>query len=116
MDGRPLCMKDEPTTSLDPASRRTLWRMIESFKKRTAIVLTTHNMKEAEVLCDRIGIISRGCLSAIGTPASLRKQHGGFITIAIHAATLNTDSVLLAVKEAVSPSAEVAHRIGGSIR
>ena len=61
---------DEPSTGLDPASRRRLWRVITEFKQRASegsgVVLTTHSMEEAEVLCDRIAIMSEGRLRCIG--------------------------------------------------
>ena len=50
---------DEPSTGLDPASRRKLWELIAEGKKARSIILTTHSMEEADVLCDRIGIMSR---------------------------------------------------------
>ena len=51
---------DEPSTGLDPVSRRQLWKVIERTKKGRVIILTTHAMEEAELLCDRIGIIANG--------------------------------------------------------
>ncbi|XP_020879673.1 ABC transporter A family member 4 isoform X1 [Arabidopsis lyrata subsp. lyrata] len=59
---------DEPSTGLDPASRRSLWTAIKSAKKNTAIILTTHSMEEAEFLCDRLGIFVDGMLQCIGNP------------------------------------------------
>ena len=71
--GRPdLLFLDEPTTGLDPQSRRQLWDLIQSYRAggRT-IVLTTHYMDEAERLCDRIAIVDHGRVIALGTPRSL---------------------------------------------
>ncbi|MGM9988972.1 MAG: ABC transporter ATP-binding protein [Bacillaceae bacterium] len=66
---------DEPTTGLDPQARRTLWDIIISLKQRgKTIVLTTHYMDEAHVLCDRIGIVDRGKLIALDTPNALVKM------------------------------------------
>jgi ABC-2 type transport system ATP-binding protein len=63
---------DEPTTGLDPASRRGLWAVILDAKARgTTIVLTTHAMEEAERLCDRVLIVDQGRLIALGTPEEL---------------------------------------------
>ena len=59
---------DEPSTGLDPSSRRLLWDVIKKAKKKTAIVLTTHSMEEAEALCDRLGIFVGGQLQCIGNP------------------------------------------------
>jgi ABC-2 type transport system ATP-binding protein len=75
-----LLFLDEPTTGLDPQSRRQLWELIEGFKSdgRT-ILLTTHYMEEAERLCDRVAIVDHGRMIALGTPreliAKLRAEH-----------------------------------------
>jgi ABC-2 type transport system ATP-binding protein len=71
--GRPeLLFLDEPTTGLDPQSRRQLWQVLERFRAEgRTILLTTHYMDEAHVLCDRVGIMDRGRLLALGTPREL---------------------------------------------
>jgi ABC-2 type transport system ATP-binding protein len=67
-----LLFLDEPTTGLDPQSRRQLWDLIESFRERGGTtVLTTHYMDEAERLCDRVAIMDHGRVIALGTPAEL---------------------------------------------
>ena len=67
--GAPLvAYLDEPSTGLDPSSRRLLWDVIKKAKKQTAIVLTTHSMEEAEALCDRLGIFVNGQLRCVGNP------------------------------------------------
>lgn len=63
---------DEPSTGLDPYSRRLLWNVIKEAKKSSAIVLTTHSMEEAEALCDRIGIFVNGQLQCIGSPKVIK--------------------------------------------
>ncbi|ELZ00886.1 ABC transporter ATP-binding protein [Natrialba asiatica] len=69
---------DEPTTGIDPAGRRTVWRLIEALADAgTTVVLTTHDMAEAERLADRVGLLSNGELVARGTPAELIDEHGG---------------------------------------
>jgi ABC-2 type transport system ATP-binding protein len=69
---------DEPTTGLDPASRRGLWDVIETLKARgRTVVLTTHYMEEAERLCDSVVIIDHGKVVAQGTPAALVASYGG---------------------------------------
>ena len=67
-----LIFLDEPTTGLDPQSRRQLWDLITEFKSlgRT-IILTTHYMDEAEILCDRVAIVDHGKVIALGTPLEL---------------------------------------------
>jgi ABC-2 type transport system ATP-binding protein len=69
---------DEPTTGLDPASRRGLWDVIEALKARgRTVVLTTHYMEEAERLCDQVVIVDHGKVVAAGTPAQLIGSFGG---------------------------------------
>ena len=75
-----LLFLDEPTTGLDPQSRRQLWSLLERFRAGGGtILLTTHYMDEAEVLCDRIAVVDRGKVIALGTPraliASLGAEH-----------------------------------------
>jgi ABC-2 type transport system ATP-binding protein len=72
-----LCL-DEPTTGLDPQSRRQLWEIISTFRsRRKTILLTTHYMEEAERLCDRVAIVDRGRVIALGSPAQLIAGLGG---------------------------------------
>jgi len=75
-----LLFLDEPTTGLDPQSRRQLWDLIEQFKAQgRTVLLTTHYMEEAERLCDRVAIVDHGRVIALGTPceliASLGSEH-----------------------------------------
>jgi ABC-2 type transport system ATP-binding protein len=66
---------DEPTTGLDPQARRNLWKLIENVRDRgISVILTTHYMDEAEVLCDRIAIMDRGKIIALDTPKNLIKD------------------------------------------
>ncbi len=68
---------DEPTTGLDPHARRSLWRAIEGVRAAgTTVVLTTHYMEEAEVLCDRVAIMDRGEIIACDSPAALTRGLG----------------------------------------
>lgn len=64
---------DEPTLGLDVLARRGLWRIIQEMKGRITILLTTHYLEEAEALADRIAIMSRGRLVAVGTAAELKE-------------------------------------------
>jgi len=69
---------DEPTTGLDPQSRRQLWEVIRDLRDRgRTIVLTTHYMDEAERLCDRVAVIDQGKIIAQGSPAELIARLGG---------------------------------------
>jgi len=63
---------DEPTTGLDPQARRNLWELIKQIRENgTTVMLTTHYMDEAEILCDRVGIIDKGKIIIIDTPDNL---------------------------------------------
>jgi len=67
---------DEPTTGLDPQARRNFWELVQSIKaQRKTILLTTHYMEEAELLCDEIVIMDRGRIVAQGPPRQLLHEH-----------------------------------------
>lgn len=71
-----LVMLDEPTTGLDPQSRRQLWERIEAIREKGhGVLLTTHSMEEAESVCDRIGIIDHGRVIEVDTPQNMVEKH-----------------------------------------
>jgi ABC-2 type transport system ATP-binding protein len=73
-----LLFLDEPTTGLDPQSRRQLWEIIRAFQRDGGtVLLTTHYMDEAERLCDRLAIVDHGQIIAEGSPADLIERLGG---------------------------------------
>jgi lipooligosaccharide transport system ATP-binding protein len=73
-----LMILDEPTTGLDPHSRRSVWDKLNRLKaKNTTLVLTTHYMEEAEILCDRVAIMDSGKIITIDSPSNLISLHGG---------------------------------------
>ncbi|TXG50443.1 hypothetical protein EZV62_022967 [Acer yangbiense] len=75
-----LVILDEPTTGMDPITRRHVWDIIENAKKGRAIILTTHSMEEADILSDRIGIMAKGRLRCIGNSIRLKSRFGtGFV-------------------------------------
>ena len=66
---------DEPTTGLDPQARRHLWELIEDIRKKgVSVIMTTHYMDEAEILCDRIAVMDAGKIVALDTPKNLIKN------------------------------------------
>ena len=67
---------DEPTLGLDVLARQELWAILNGLKGKVTVILTTHYMEEAEALSDRIGIMTKGKLRAVGTPAELITQTG----------------------------------------
>uniref|UniRef100_A0A0D6R137 ABC transporter domain-containing protein n=1 Tax=Araucaria cunninghamii TaxID=56994 RepID=A0A0D6R137_ARACU len=84
-----LIFLDEPTSGMDPITRRHVWDIIESAKSGRAIVLTTHSMEEADILSDRIAIMARGKLRCIGTSIHLKSCFGtGYIVnVCLHKAS-----------------------------
>jgi len=81
---------DEPTTGLDPQSRRQLWEIIRTFQKKGGtVLLTTHYMDEAERLCDRLAIVDHGEIIADGTPAELIDRLGGHHVVEFQAGSSN---------------------------
>ena len=73
-----VLLLDEPTTGLDPGARREIWKILEDLRKTigTTMILTTHYMEEAEVLCERILIMDKGKFIASGTLSELNAKHG----------------------------------------
>jgi ABC-2 type transport system ATP-binding protein len=110
-----LLFLDEPTTGLDPQSRRQTWEIVEGLKARgRTVLLTTHYMEEAARLCDRVAVVDHGKVIALGTPrelvASLGAEH--VIEFAVgDAAAVIEDGILRAL-----PSVEDVARDGGSWR
>ncbi|KAF7084339.1 LOW QUALITY PROTEIN: hypothetical protein CFC21_087988 [Triticum aestivum] len=108
---------DEPSSGLDPASRKDLWKAVKSAKQDRAIILTTHSMEEAEVLCDRIGIIADGTLQCIGNSRELKTKYGGsyVLTITTMAAEEAEEEVAKLVRS-ISPAVSRVYRISGTQR
>jgi len=120
---------DEPTLGLDPASRETMWRYVRRLveEEKVTIILTTHYMEEADVLCDRIGVIDKGRIVALDTPANLKALLGGDIIriktptknaleIAskfdfVHKAEMKDGFLVLAVKDAKRSLPEILQGI-----
>jgi len=116
-----LLFLDEPTTGLDPQSRRQIWDLVRDLRRRgRTILLTTHYMDEAERLCDRLAVVDQGRVIALGTPAeliaSLKGEHVVEFAVgdegparldprsllalpAVRSARAESDGVLLAVEE-----------------
>mmetsp|Transcript_5689 Transcript_5689/g.9775 ORF Transcript_5689/g.9775 Transcript_5689/m.9775 type:complete len:138 (+) Transcript_5689:2393-2806(+) len=75
---------DEPTTGLDPENRRQIWNIISSIKGKTSIILTTHSMEEADVLCNRIAIVNNGILRCLAPQVRLKSLYGGGYNLQIN--------------------------------
>ncbi|MEN3338947.1 MAG: type transport system ATP-binding protein [Acidobacteriota bacterium] len=106
-----LVFLDELTTGLDPQARRTIWDLVRSIRARgKTVFLTTHLMEEAERLCDRVGIIDRGRIVDVATPAELIRRHCPEQTIVV-----TTDRVAGADRLLELPDVESARAQEGTI-
>ncbi|XP_026750211.2 phospholipid-transporting ATPase ABCA3-like [Galleria mellonella] len=89
-----VVLLDEPTSGLDPAARRALWDLLQKEKKGRTIILTTHFMDEADVLGDRIAIMSGGQLQCVGTSYFLKKHYGiGYKLTIVKANECNVEEI-----------------------
>jgi ABC-2 type transport system ATP-binding protein len=108
-----LLFLDEPTTGLDPQSRRQLWDIIRKFQREGGtVLLTTHYMDEAERLCDRIAIIDHGKVIAEGTPRELIERLGGHHMVEFAASDHN--SIAPETWQAL-PGVEAVHHDNGNV-
>jgi ABC-2 type transport system ATP-binding protein len=133
-----LLFLDEPTTGLDPQSRRQLWEIVRGLRARgRTIVLTTHYMDEAEKLCDRVAIVDQGRIISQGSPAELIRSLGGdhvvefalengggaapesFLALpSVRSARAEADAILLTVSEphlAIPALLAAVARAGGAL-
>ena len=74
--GSKVVMLDEPTAGMDIGARRLMWEMLKNYKRQKIIILTTHYMDEADVLGDRIGIMSKGEMRCLGSALFLKNRFG----------------------------------------
>jgi len=112
--GDPLLLfLDEPTTGLDPQSRRQVWEIVNRFTRRgRTVVLPTHYMDEAEKLCDRIAVVDLGRIIAAGTPRELIRSLGGDHVVEI---TVGAPDGLVPQDLADLPSVRAAHAEAGHL-
>ncbi|HMD99162.1 MAG TPA: ABC transporter ATP-binding protein [Terriglobia bacterium] len=107
---------DEPTTGLDPQSRRQLWEIVRQFQQRGGtVLLTTHYMDEAERLCDRLAIIDHGLTIASGTPAELIERLGGHHMVEFDATGATGDGHAAFDTWRSLPGVEAVHEEDGRI-
>ena len=89
---------DEPTTGLDPKARREVWEVLQGLKRQgKTVLLTTHYMEEAELLADRVAIISRGKIIALGSPAELVEKHATSPLLTLQSADARVPEILRAM-------------------
>jgi ABC-2 type transport system ATP-binding protein len=105
---------DEPSAGLDPQTRLLLWELIRSEnEKGTTILLTTHNMDEADALCSRVAIVDHGRVIALGTPQDLKRSIPGGFLVRLHLA--ETPAALLAGFQKLAGVTEVRTSGDGAV-
>ena len=104
---------DEPTTGLDPQSRRQLWEIIRNFQRAGGtVMLTTHYMDEAERLCNRLAIVDHGQVIAEGTPSELIERLGGHHVVEFEASGNSVEDAALDTWRALPGVESVRHDDG----
>jgi len=110
-----LLFMDEPTTGLDPQSRRQLWDIIRRFKDAgRTVLLTTHYMDEAERLCDRVAVVDHGKVIALGSPRELIASLGGEHVIDFSLLSENGSGILPSEELARLPAVRTVREEGGA--
>ncbi|HSB65842.1 MAG TPA: ABC transporter ATP-binding protein [Anaerolineales bacterium] len=95
-----LIFLDEPTVGLDPNARQLVWQIVQDFRQAgKTVLLTTHYMEEAEVLCDRIILIDRGKIIAQGTPGELKSALGDELVLTYHVSGLVPGQIIAALSQ-----------------
>src|SRR5262245_22010802 len=108
-----LLFLDEPTTGLDPQSRRQLWDIIREFRRlNRTVLLTTHEMDESERLCDRVAVVDHGKVIALGSPRELIASLGGEHVIEFSIASSNGQSEFQEDLFGNLPAVRLVHREG----
>jgi ABC-type multidrug transport system ATPase subunit len=115
----PVLMLDEPTTGLDPETRRQLWDIVQSERGAgRSIIITTHSMEEADTLCSRIGIMAKGRMRCIGSQQHLKSQFGDGYKLQLGLES-DSDATEIAVTrfvlESVCSEAKLTSKLGGTM-
>jgi len=105
---------DEPTTGLDPKSKRQVWQMIENMKKDRLVVLTTHSMEEADALSDKIAIMAFGSVVCVGDSLYLKNTYGNGYSLSLTISETDFDQVNQMVISNV-PGAKLISSNSGSL-
>lgn len=112
-----LLLLDEPSSGIDPVSRRALWAAVRAAMRDRSTLLTTHSMEEAEALCSRIGILVNGQLQCLGTAHHLRATYGTDYQVEIHVGTGDdTEPAVEFVRSRLSGRAEQLQSFQGKLR
>lgn len=107
---------DEPTSGVDVATRRHMWRVMQRTSRHSGTLLTTHALEEAETLCDRIAILVNGALKALGTARHLRNTYGRGYVVELHCASEAAADAALEAFAARYDDCETVSRLHGTLR
>nr|XP_040057060.1 ATP-binding cassette sub-family A member 12 [Gasterosteus aculeatus aculeatus] len=117
--GSRLVVLDEPTTGVDPCSRRNIWDIVIQYKKHRTVIMSTHHLDEAEVLSDRIAFLERGGLKCCGSPFQLKDKLGQGYKLTLTKKTQNSEQIdnaeLKAFVQAHVPEARLKEALGGDL-
>ena len=111
--GARLILADEPTSGQDPINRRATWELLRKVRRTTSVLLTTHYLDEADLLADRVVILSDGCLRAAGSPLFLKRRLGRGYTLSV--TTTGSAAEVEAVVQQHSPGALRVRSAGGEL-
>ncbi|XP_052283854.1 phospholipid-transporting ATPase ABCA3-like [Dreissena polymorpha] len=113
--GSKVVILDEPTSGMDPAARRQTWEILQKYREGRIIILTTHFMDEADILGDRIAIMSDGVVKCCGTSMFLKKLYGaGYHMVIVKGQSCNVDNLTALVKSRI-PSAQLKSQISAEV-
>jgi ABC-type multidrug transport system ATPase subunit len=108
-----VVMLDEPTTGLDPTSKRHLWDVILQAKQDRTVILTTHSMEEADALCDRIGIMHKGQMKCIGSSVRLKNKFGSGLRVTVNYNRNNQTAAQTFIKQTL-PNSKLVNEFAGA--
>uniref|UniRef100_A0A1I7TY24 ABC transporter domain-containing protein n=1 Tax=Caenorhabditis tropicalis TaxID=1561998 RepID=A0A1I7TY24_9PELO len=113
--GSEVVMLDEPTSGMDPGARHEAWTLIQKEKEKRTILLSTHFMEEADLLGDRIAIMSHGQLECCGSPMFLKQQYGdGYHLTVVYNSTPDVTKTTEIIQEYI-PSAHIFSNVGQEV-
>jgi ABC-type multidrug transport system ATPase subunit len=115
--GSKVVFLDEPTSGMDPYSRRSTWNILQNARAGRVILLTTHFMDEADILGDRVAIMGAGQVKCAGTPLFLKKRYGvGYLLSLVKAGSGGGAGGALELLRRHVPAASLASNVAGELR
>jgi ABC-type multidrug transport system ATPase subunit len=103
---------DEPTSSLDPVSKIEMWKILQNIKHEKCVLFSTHSLEEADILCDKIAIISKGELKCIGSPSFLKKTYGSGYHLMVEFPVEFENSVVEFIEDLIPKSLIIRRYLG----